>query len=519
MHPHSLALDPYGRQLFWTCAQNNVINATSLDDGRPLGVILGGKDERPRHLVLHPHQGLLFWTNLVNPPLIERAYFDGKSRKTLVSKDLRAPGALAVDPVEDLLFWSDLELRRVERIKVTGDGRKILLSNVQANALTVSGRHLFIMDRMEQCILRTDKLTGDSVWTVQSRRSHLSDILAVSRPERPVAHPCLAHPCSHLCLPGPRERPQCACPAGLVPKAGDERLCVPAPSCTSEQFACASGKRACIPLAWRCDGGFECDDHSDERGCLKCGGNEFRCRDGGCVVKSQVCDGVPDCGDHSDELCCGPEELPCRTTHECLDRSRFCDGRADCADDSDEALCEESARAPVVVKAEKLGTTTVIVIVVVMGFVLAAVVSVVACCFMYHNRAADQEVPVAYRMLPYPRPFSAQLPEAPLPPASSSASSGVAYPRETLNPPPSPATVRSYGYVPTPCSTDVCDDSEPCPCRFRCDDSLYDSDPNPPPPTPRSRGCISDASCPPSPFTDRGFCHPPPPSPVPESDY
>ena len=162
---------------------------------------------------------------------------------------------------------------------------------------------------------------------------------------------------------------------------------------------------------------------------------------------------------------------------------------------------------------------------------------------------------------------------------ASSNSSGLLsqhYPYETLNPPPSPVTERDgsslysaassilppssytssrphrqhhrngggprgrYTHIPplpTPCSTDVCDDSESyaddvTPLRRGAGVSVvtarnhinggidYDSDsfaypPHPPPcPTPRSQ-YFSDPSCPPSPLTERSFNpYPPPPSPV-----
>ena len=81
----------------------------------------------------------------------------------------------------------------------------------------------------------------------------------------------------------------------------------------------------------------------------------------------------------------------------------------------------------------------------------------------------------------------------------------------------------------TPCSTDVCDDSEPCGAEsysrkyYPLSDSNYESDVfYPPPPTPRSQ-CFSEElmqSCPPSPSTERSFFnpYPPPPSPVAFSD-
>ncbi|KAL3189934.1 hypothetical protein MRX96_020272 [Rhipicephalus microplus] len=422
-HPFALALDPYARQLFWSCSQGNLINISSLDSGRPLGILLASGDDRPRHLALHPHLGVLVWTNLVNPALIERSFVDGSARQTLVSKELRQPGALAMDCPEERLYWSDLELQRVEHIHLTGEHRKVVLSNVQANGLAVFGEQLFILDRAEQCILRAHKLSGADMRPLQARRPHLSALLTVQRrPPSETAHPCTG------CAPG----------------------------------------------------------------------TEFRCRDGGCVPKPRLCDGTADCADESDELCCGADRFACHSRDQCIDRSRVCDRRPDCADRSDELVCEA------VSSAGRTATTTVVLLIVFGS--LTVLLAIGLCCYQQRTRTAPAAAPhaAAYRMLPYPKP-----PVAP-PPSSTASSNG--YPRETLNPPPSPATL--YG-GPTPCSTDVCDDSEPC----RCDDSLYDSDPNPPPPTPRSRGCVSDASCPPSPLNERAFCHPPPPSPVPESDY
>ncbi|XP_013880878.1 low-density lipoprotein receptor-related protein 6 [Austrofundulus limnaeus] len=144
--------------------------------------------------------------------------------------------------------------------------------------------------------------------------------------------------------------------------------------------------------------------------------------------------------------------------------------------------------------------------------------------------------------------------------SSSSSTKGTYFP-PILNPPPSPATVRSqytlefgyssnspsthrsYSYRPytyrhfapptTPCSTDVCD-SDYTPGRRAplrpaaaskgyASDLNYDSEPFPPPPTPRSQYLSAEEnceSCPPSPYTERSYSHhlyPPPPSPCTDS--
>ncbi|KAG5860657.1 hypothetical protein JTB14_013648 [Gonioctena quinquepunctata] len=116
--------------------------------------------------------------------------------------------------------------------------------------------------------------------------------------------------------------------------------------------------------------------------------------------------------------------------------------------------------------------------------------------------------------------------------SNTNGSSVTGYPRETLNPPPSPVTTaastrdsspssryrpyRHYRSInqpppPTPCSTDVCDESDyNYPTR-----NQYDGGPFPPPPTPRSH--FHQESCPPSPSSRSSTYFsplPPPPSPV-----
>lgn len=115
--------------------------------------------------------------------------------------------------------------------------------------------------------------------------------------------------------------------------------------------------------------------------------------------------------------------------------------------------------------------------------------------------------------------------------STNGSSSLTCYPRETLNPPPSPATTtnstrghspnsryrpyRHYRSInqpppPTPCSTDVADESD-----YNYPTRRYEVGWCPPPPTPRSH-CHSE-SCPPSPSSRSSTYFsplPPPPSPV-----
>jgi len=82
------------------------------------------------------------------------------------------------------------------------------------------------------------------------------------------------------------------------------------PTCSPQQFTCFTGEIDCIPVAWRCDGFTECEDHSDEKNCPVCSDTQFQCESGQCIDSALRCNGEANCQDNSDEKNCeGTEDL------------------------------------------------------------------------------------------------------------------------------------------------------------------------------------------------------------------
>ncbi|XP_041071839.1 low-density lipoprotein receptor-related protein 6 isoform X2 [Carcharodon carcharias] len=530
MQPYDLSIDIYSRYIFWTCEATNVINVTRLD-GKPIGVVLRGEQDRPRAIIVNPERGYMYFTNLQDrSPRIERAALDGTEREVLFFSGLSKPVALSIDNKLGKLFWADSDLRRIESSDLSGANRIVLedANILQPVGLTIFGNHLYWIDRQQQMLERIEKTNGNSRTKIQARIAQLSDIHAVKELdlEEFAEHPCAQDNggCSHICIVKGDGTTRCSCPVHLV-LLQDELSCGEPPTCAPDHFTCAT---------------------------VLCAMDQFQCANGQCVAKHKRCDHNSDCTDNSDEVACYPTEEP---------------------------------------TPQPTNTIGSIIGVILSVFVIGAIYFIcqrVLCPrmkgdgetmtndFVVHGSAS---VPLGYVPHTNSLPGSLQgmsrgksvmsslsimggssgppYDRAHVTGASSSSSSstkGTYFP-PMLNPPPSPATERShytmefgyssnspsthrsYSYRPyayrnfapptTPCSTDVCD-SDYTPGRrigtTKCYSDLnYDSEPFPPPPTPRSQYLSAEEnyeSCPPSPYTERSYSHhlyPPPPSPCTDS--
>uniref|UniRef100_A0AAR2L875 Low density lipoprotein receptor-related protein 5 n=1 Tax=Pygocentrus nattereri TaxID=42514 RepID=A0AAR2L875_PYGNA len=551
--PHDLSLDPFSRTVYWTCENTNTINIQRMD-GQALGEVLKDDLDKPRAIVVNAEKGYMYFTTLQDRSAkIEGASLDGTERESLFTTGLIRPVALALDNKLGKLFWADADLKRIESSDLSGANRIVLQdSNIlQPIGLTVLGDHLYWIDKLQQTIERVDKRSGEKRTRIQGRIQYPTGIHAVEymEPEEFASHPCSRDNggCSHICIAKGDGTPRCSCPMHLV-LLQNLLSCGEPPTCSSEQFTCATGDIDCIPMAWRCDGIAECADHSDEMNCPMCSELQFQCDKGQCVDAQLRCNGEPDCADGSDEQDCDnfpPSQNDQRHTN---------------------------TIGPVI------GIILSVFVLGGMCFVCQRVV-----CRRYKGPnggfphdyiSGTPHVPLNFiaptnsqhgtftgiscgkSMMSSVSLMGSSSSGAPLydrnhvTGASSSSSSSTKanfYP-QILNPPPSPATdrslynteifyssnspstTRSYrpyvmrGVAPptTPCSTDVCD-SDYTTSRWKSNkyymDLNSDSDPYPPPPTPRSQYMSAEESCPPSPSTERSYFHlcPPPPSPCTDS--
>ncbi|XP_075422854.1 low-density lipoprotein receptor-related protein 5 isoform X1 [Ascaphus truei] len=554
--PHDLSIDIYSHTLYWTCEATNNINVNRLN-GDAIGIVLRGEHDKPRAIVVNAERGYLYFTNMQDrSPKIERAALDGTEREVLFTTGLIRPVALVIDNKLGKLFWVDADLKRIESSDLSGANRVTLEdSNIlQPMGLTVLGDHLYWIDRQQQMIERVEKTTGYRRTRIQGRIGHLTGIHAVEAVDMDEfsAHPCSRDNggCSHICIAKGDGTPRCSCPVHLV-LLQNLLTCGEPPTCSPDQFSCATGEIDCIPMAWRCDGFSECDDQSDEESCPVCSANQFQCEKGQCIDSRLRCNGEIDCQDKSDEMDC---DLICLSNQfrcasgQCIMTKQQCDAFPDCSDSSDELICEiklpsEETPSHRSVIGPVIG---IILSLFVMGGVYFVCQRVVCQRYTGPNGpfpheyisgtphvplnfiATGSSQPGTYTGISCGKPMISSMSlmggssGAPLydrnhvtgaSSSSSSSTKATLYP-QILNPPPSPATdrslyntevfyssnspstTRSYrpyiirGIAPptTPCSTDVCD-SDYTTSRWKANKYYMDlnSDSDPYPPPPTPR--------------------------------
>ncbi|XP_077997711.1 prolow-density lipoprotein receptor-related protein 1-like [Glandiceps talaboti] len=351
-----LAYDPIFKEIYWTSYSDSTICRIRVyEESEKEVVVRMETTDHPRAIVLDVCDGRMYWTNWNDEsPSIMRAYQGGFDVHAIISTDIETPNSLAIDHKAGRLYWSDARLDKIERCKLDGTERHIIVQSepVHPFGLALYGENLFWTDWVRRAVIRVNKYTGEEVTVLRgSIAQQPMGIIAVAND----TEDCESNLCRKLnggcdiharCDTDERGNVLCNCTTDGYQLVDNTRCVLEGIECSPTEFECNSG--TCIPYEYTCDNYSECEDESDEDvhycSTRSCRPDYLSCSNGRCISTTLQCNGKNDCGDNSDEVGCGvieceSDEYRCDNGR-CIHHQFRCDRDIDCSDASDEIGCD-----------------------------------------------------------------------------------------------------------------------------------------------------------------------------------
>ncbi|KAG9509575.1 Prolow-density lipoprotein receptor-related protein 1 [Fragariocoptes setiger] len=237
----SIGIDWVAGNIYWIDPYYDLIEVARLD-GSHRYVIISGNMDKASSLAVNPLSGYIVWSDSGSPTRIETAKLDGTNRQTVVNSSIAHISDIAIDFTDDYIYWIDSSSSIVERIKVNGTYRQVVLNNshpyqsvsyTHPMAIAIYNQWLYVADTVSNSgsIIRYDKNNAsDSVILQQDLGDGIKDILIFHPQFIPPANenPCAENNggCADLCLYlGRHGERRCVCSHGRL--APDGATCVP----------------------------------------------------------------------------------------------------------------------------------------------------------------------------------------------------------------------------------------------------------------------------------------------------
>jgi hypothetical protein len=164
--PAGVAVDPYGKKIYWADASKGVIQRSNLDGSNVVDLIT--EVSGPYFITLDMIDEQIYWTDQVTRK-IQRANYDGSNIEDLVI-GLNTPRGIALDLVNDKMYFADRGTDLIQRASLDGSNIETLVTIVRdavdpaphGVALDIERGHLYWVDNGTVKIQRSN-LDGSNV--------------------------------------------------------------------------------------------------------------------------------------------------------------------------------------------------------------------------------------------------------------------------------------------------------------------------------------------------------------------